>query len=144
MGEAGDAVSSPGAEAPSGRLLGMQQFEAEPGHSRVEFQAREEFYNPAGVVQGGFLAVMLDFTMGEAARSVVEPTMTPLTVEMKISYIQSAKAGKLIGKGRVVHKGRSIIFAEGTLSTEAGALVATGTSTWRILPRPGGARSKEG
>ena len=107
MGEAGDAVSSPGADAPSGRLLGMQQFEAEPGLSRVEFQAREEFYNPGGVVQGGFLAVMLDFTMGEAARSVVEPTMTPLTVEMKISYIQPAKAGKLIGKGRVVHKGRS-------------------------------------
>ena len=144
MAEAGDAVSSPGADAPSGRLLGMQQFEAEPGFSRVEFQAREEFYNPGGVVQGGFLAVMLDFTMGEAARSVVEPTMTPLTVEMKISYIQSAKAGKLIGKGRVVHKGRSIIFAEGSLLAEDGALVATATSTWRILPRPSGARSREG
>ena len=105
MGEAGDVVSSPGADAPSGRLLGMQQFEAETGHSRVEFQAREEFYNPAGVVQGGFLAAMLDMTMGEAARSVVEQTKTQMTLEMKISYIQSAakdgcctRAGQLFSR----------------------------------------------
>ena len=143
MSKAGDQVPSRAAEAPSGRLLGMQQFQAEPGHSRVEFQAREEFYNPAGVVQGGFLAAMLDNTMGPAARSVVAQTETQQTLEMKISYIQPAKAGKLIGKGRVLHKGRSIIFAEGSLMTEDGTLVATGTSTWRILPRPSGARSTE-
>ncbi len=144
MSETGNTVASPAADAPAGRLLGMQQFEAEPGHSRVEFQAREEFYNPGGVVQGGFLAVMLDFAMGEAARSMVEETKTPLTLEIKVSYIQPAKAGKLIGKGRVVHAGRSISFTEGTLSTEDGTLVATGTSTWRIVSRPGGTRSKEG
>ena len=144
MSEAGKAISSGGAESPAGRLLGMQMFEAEPGHSRVEFQAREELYNPGGVVQGGFLAAMLDFAMGAASRSVVERTMTRHTLEMKISYIQPAKAGKLIGKGRVVHKGRSVYFAEATLSTEEGALVATATSTWRIAPRPSGARSTEG
>ncbi len=144
MSEAGKVVPSRAAESPAGRLLGMQLFETEPGHRRVEFQAREEFYNPAGVVQGGFLAAMLDMTMGEAARSVVEQAKTQMTLEMKISYIQPAKAGKLTGKGRVLHKGRSIIFAEGSLMAEDGALVATGTSTWRILPRPSGARSKEG
>ncbi len=144
MGEAGKAMASRAAEAPSGRLLGMQAFEAEPGYSRVEFQAREEFYNPAGVVQGGFLATMLDFTMGAAAKSAVGQSNMARTIEMKISYVQPAKAGKLIGEGRVVHSGRSIAFAEGTLSTEDGTLVATATSTWRIVPRPSGARSKDG
>ncbi len=144
MSEVGKAIASGAAESPAGRLLGMQLFETEPGHRRVEFQAREEFYNPAGVVQGGFLAAMLDFTMGAAARSVIDKTETRRTLEMKVSYIQSTKAGKLIGEGRVVHKGRSVFFAEGSLMAEDGTLLATGTSTWRILPRPNGARSKEG
>ena len=144
MSEAGKPISSPAADAPSGKLLGLRQLEAEPGDSHMEFQARDALYNPAGVVQGGFLAAMLDFTMGGAARSVVERTKTQQTLEMKISLIQPVKAGKLIGKGRVLHKGRAIIFAEGALSTEDGTLVATGTSTWRIVTRPDGARRKKG
>ena len=43
---------------------------------------------------------------------------------------------ELIGEGRVVHKGRSIIFAEATLSAEDGSLIATGSSTWRVIPAP--------
>ena len=117
-------------------LLGWKPLEVESGRSRVEFQAKEEFYNPAGVVQGGFLAAMLDDTMGPAAASTVGPLEHVTTVEMKISFIRPAQAGKLIGDGRVVHKGRSIIFAEASLSTEDGSLVATATGTWRVVPAP--------
>ena len=36
------------------------------GQSSSRFTAREEFLNPAGQVQGGFLAAMLDDTLGPA------------------------------------------------------------------------------
>jgi uncharacterized protein (TIGR00369 family) len=53
---------------------------------------------------------------------------------MKVSFIQPAKAGKLIGEGHVVHRGKSVVFLEGSLSTEDGSLVATATATARLVP----------
>ncbi len=123
--------------SPGGKLLGVKPLEMEPDHSRVEFQAREEFYNPAGVVQGGFLAAMLDVTMSSATGALIREANIPLTLEMKVSFIQPAKAGKLIGEGHVVHRGRSVVFMEGSLSTEDGSLVATATATARLVPFKG-------
>jgi acyl-coenzyme A thioesterase PaaI-like protein len=47
-----------------------------------------------------------------------------------------AVSGELIGDGRVVHRGGSIAFLEGTLSNDAGEMVATATSTARIVRMP--------
>ena len=131
-----DAVAGKIPPPPHVVLLGSTFVHVEPGRARMEFQAREEFYNPMGTIQGGFLAAMLDDTMGPAAASTVGPQEHVTTIEMKVSYIRPAQAGKLIGDGRVVHKGRSIIFVEGSLSTEDGSVIATATGTWRVVPAP--------
>ena len=116
-------------------LLGWKPLEVEPGRSRVEFQAKEEFYNPAGVVQGGILAAMLDDTMWPAVGMLLSPHHHSTAVEMKVSFLRPARAGRIIGEGRVVHKGRSVVFMEGSLSAEDGSLIATATATWRIASR---------
>ena len=51
---------------------------------------------------------------------------------MKISFIRPAMPGTIFGNGRVVERGRSIAFLEGELRDAEGALLATGTSTFRI------------
>jgi uncharacterized protein (TIGR00369 family) len=52
---------------------------------------------------------------------------------MKVSFLRPARPGPLIAEGRVVHKTRTLAFVEGTLSTEDGDLIATGSATLRIL-----------
>jgi acyl-coenzyme A thioesterase PaaI-like protein len=52
---------------------------------------------------------------------------------MKVSFLRSARPGPIIAEGRVVHRTRSLAFLEGTLSTEDGDLIATGTATARIV-----------
>ena len=118
---------------PAAALLGWQPLTLEPGHVRVRYAAREEFYNPQGNVQGGFLAAMLDDTMGPALFTLLLLDRFAPTLEMKVSFLRPAKAGTLIGDGRVVQRSRSIAFLEGTLSTEDGELVATATATARIM-----------
>ncbi|MCH8026396.1 MAG: PaaI family thioesterase [Chloroflexi bacterium] len=129
-----DAVAGKVPPPPCAVLLDSTFVDVEPGRARMRFRAKEEFYNPAGVVQGGILAAMLDDTLGPAAASTVGPQEFVTTVEMKISFLRPAKAGELIGEGRVVHKGRSIIFVEGTLSAGGESPVATATGTWRVVP----------
>ena len=123
---------------PAPRLLGRRVIavDADGGTITVEFTAREEFCNSAGTIQGGFLAAMLDSTIGPALRATLAPGQRAPTVELKVSFIRPARIGTLIGHGRIVHKGGSIAFLEGQLHNTAGELVATATATARIVGAP--------
>jgi molybdopterin converting factor subunit 1 len=114
-------------------LLGMRPLRSEPGHMRFEFDAKDEFLNPAGVVQGGFLTAMLDEAMGPAALAQLGPGHFIPTLELKVSFLRPARAGRLIADGRVVHLGKSVAFLEGSLADDDGNVVATATATARVV-----------
>jgi len=124
-------------------LLGWTVIGAEQGRVRARFVGRKEFYNPGGFVQGGILAAMLDGVMGAAAVSLLKAGEGITTLEMKVRYMQSVKDVPVIGEGRVAHRGGSVIFMEGALTTEDGSLVATATATGRVLRLPSGAAGGE-
>ena len=46
--------------------ISIREVSPEAGTIEVEFEGKPEFTNPAGHIQGGFLAAMLDDTMGPA------------------------------------------------------------------------------
>jgi uncharacterized protein (TIGR00369 family) len=117
---------------PAAVLLGWEALHLEPGFVRVRFEAREEFYNPQGVVQGGILAAMLDDTLGPAGFTLLEEGMFAPTIGLNVTFVRPARAGHLIGEGRVVHRSRGFLHLEGTLTTEDGQLIATATATAAI------------
>ena len=82
---------------PAAMLLGFKLLEADPGAQtiRIEFQARSEFTNPIGDIQGGFLAAMLDDTLGPALVQTLGPGQFAPTLELKISFLKAAKPGTL-------------------------------------------------
>jgi uncharacterized protein (TIGR00369 family) len=120
---------------PAAALLGFKLLEVDPEHGtlRAQFEATAQFLNPVGDVQGGFLAAMLDDTMGPALVSTLGPDEFAPTLELKVSFLRPAKLGTLFGEGRVVSKGSSIAFLSGELRDPDGELVATATATARIV-----------
>ncbi len=56
---------------PAAKLLGWKVLEAKRGSGRirVQFEVVLDFTNPMGNIQGGFLAAMLDDTVGPALAS---------------------------------------------------------------------------
>jgi len=118
-------------------LLGMRPLHAEPGHVRFEFTATEQFLNPAGVVQGGFITAMLDETMGPAALSLLGPGHMVPTLELKVSFLRPVRPGRLVADGRVVHMGKSVGFLEGSLTDEDGDMVAAASATARVVKLEG-------
>ncbi len=121
---------------PAAALLGWNALELEPGHVRVRYTARPEFGNPQGAIQGGFLAAMLDDAMGPALFTLLGADQFAPTIEIKVSFLRPARPGPIIAEGRVVHRTRFLAFLEGTLATDEGDLIATGTATTRISGRP--------
>jgi uncharacterized protein (TIGR00369 family) len=120
---------------PVANLLGWQLEEIDPdaGTITVRFQAREEFTNPLGNVQGGILAAMLDDTMGPALVATLPPGKFTPTLEMKVSYFAPAKVGPLWGRGRVVKVGSTNAFVEADLVDSSDTLIARASATVRII-----------
>ncbi|MGH8860174.1 MAG: PaaI family thioesterase [Jatrophihabitantaceae bacterium] len=122
---------------PAVELLGFTLISADPdlGVAEVDFTGRPEFLNLMGYVQGGYLAAMLDAVSSTAVLAQLPADQLAPTIEMKTSFLRPAPAGRIVGHGRVVHRGRSIAFLEGSLSDPDGALLATSTATVRIVVR---------
>lgn len=120
---------------PCAELLGWQVVDARPaeGWIRIRFEGRPEFRNPAGFIQGGFLAAMLDDTMGPAMFVYSEGRLFTPTIEMHVSFLSPARPGPLYGEGRVVQAGKSIAFLEGQLMDLSGTLVARATASARLV-----------
>lgn len=130
---------------PAAVTLGWELSSVTPERGEIEvlFTATTAFTNPTGAVQGGFLAAMLDDTLGPALAATLPPTAFAPTLELKVNYLRPARPGRLVGRGRVVHRGGTIAFLSGELCDESGTVLATATATARIVqsalpPRPAG------
>jgi uncharacterized protein (TIGR00369 family) len=121
---------------PCAALLGWHVLDARPeeGWIRIGFMAKREFTNPAGFIQGGFLAAMLDDTMGPAVFVMTEGALYTATIDMNVSYLSPAKPGPLFGEGRVIQLGKSVGFIEATLGDATGTMIARATSSARLVP----------
>ncbi len=130
-----DAVAGRIPAPPAAQTLGwrLEEIDPEAGTVRIAFEARAEFANPVGAIQGGFLAAMLDDTMGPALVATLEPDQFAPTLELKVNFLRTANPGRIVGTGRVVHRGGTIAFLAGELCDDAGQLLATATATARIV-----------
>jgi len=103
-------------------------IDAEAGTIETTFEAGTAFTNPAGHVQGGFLAAMLDDTMGPALAATLAAGEIAPTLNLNVSFERPAKVGTLSGKGRVLKRGRDVCFLAGELYQD-GQRVASATAT---------------
>jgi hypothetical protein len=64
---------------PCAELLGWRLLDARPqeGWIKLAFEGKPEFCNPAGFIQGGILAAMLDDTRGRRRSSGLRASSTP-------------------------------------------------------------------
>src|SRR3990172_5923989 len=115
------------------KTLGIRILEVSPdaGTIDVEFEGRPEFTNPAGHIQGGLLAAMLDDTVGPLISSTLRAGEFAPTLNLNVSFAKPAIVGKLLGKGRIVRRGKDISILSGELY-QNDELIATATATVMI------------
>ncbi|MFT5578008.1 MAG: hypothetical protein ACI9WS_000760 [Paraglaciecola psychrophila] len=116
--------------APS-TYLGWEFVDAddEAGTATIAFNTTAQVCNKWGGIHGGMVSAMLDDVLSAAIGLKVEWGEIMPTLEMKTSFISAGKPGRLIGKGRLIKRGKSIGFAEASLYNEDGSLMATATCT---------------
>lgn len=102
--------------------------------ARYEFEAKRDFANPTGAIQGGFIAAMLDEAMSATAIIASNVTMNAPTLEMKISFLRPLFVGKASAEARILKWGKSTCFIEAELFDPQGQIVAKASATQ--APKP--------
>lgn len=104
---------------------------------RVVFAATpgQQHYNPLGTVHGGYAATLLDSCMGCAVHSTLKAGFLYTTLEFKVNLVRpmTAETGKVLAEGVIVHPGRRVATAEGTIKDSSGRLYAHASTTCLVL-----------
>jgi len=117
--------------------IAFTHVDAAAGTITTTFQPRPEFTNPAGHIQGGFLAAMLDDTMGPALAATLGAGQFAPTLNLNVSFERPAKVGTITGHGRVLKRGSDVCYLAGELYQD-GKRIASATATALIRAMPTG------
>jgi uncharacterized protein (TIGR00369 family) len=126
-----------GAHIPFVHHLGFTLEKFEGGESELHYAPLPEHLNSFDVTHGGAVMTFLDVIMATAARSI-EPELGVVTIEMKTSFLRLAKVpagARLVGRGLLLHRTRSMAFTEGRIYDVDGQLCATATGTFKYVVR---------
>ena len=104
------------------------------GRAVIEYEVGAHMCHSGGVAQGGFVCGWNDAAMAHATLSIA-PEMTPMSLELKVSYFAPARPGRVTAEGWIERRGRATCFAEGRLLDPAGKVLAKASSTIRLIPR---------
>jgi uncharacterized protein (TIGR00369 family) len=118
---------------------------SQPGRTVWRMRADERFTNPAGVVQGGFLAAFCDSAMGAASVTWARGRkVRSANAELKVSFFASVRPGGwLTCTSEVVSGGERVAFVEAEVIDDAGRKVARASSTYILAPREAGPAEDE-
>ncbi len=115
-------------------LIGEEVVRDTSGQTEVRVRVTPFLLNRSEVVHGGVICTLMDEAIGWAVYNSLEEGARAVTVELKINFLAAATRGTIIGRGRVIRKGKHLVTGEGDLLDQEGTLLARGLGTWMIIP----------
>ena len=101
----------------------------------MQFDVRPEFcHSDVTVAQGGFVPAWMKAAMAHVVGSASHGQFSVVILELKVTVASTAGPGQVVAEAWVLSMGRTIAFLEGQLSDPAGKLLATSSSTAKLVP----------
>jgi acyl-CoA thioesterase len=125
---------APGASiGPLGEMMRITSEAADPGCARYALRVTPELLNPHGVLHGGAVYTMVDYSMGAATMSVLPAGDICATIEIKVNYLAGVRDGTLTCETQIVKQGRRVVFLESRVRQDSGRLAATASGSFAII-----------
>jgi uncharacterized protein (TIGR00369 family) len=126
-------IDGPDQSSPFTRHLGLILLEWREDFARVGLDLQPFHLNRNGIAHGGVILSLIDDTAGAAGNwcSVPGNVRLSVTVDLSVSFVARAAAGRLVATGRVIGGGRSMFFVRTDVHDASGTLVGFGQSTHR-------------
>ena len=118
---------------PLGDMLGIVSEQKAPGRSRMRLTVDPTWNNPNGVLHGGVVYTLIDYSMGGAVTPGLAEGEHCATIDVHVNYLSSVREGTLWVDTTVVKQGRNIAFTESKVWDNGARLVATATGSMFIF-----------
>ena len=67
------------------------------------------------------------------AAATLAPDQFQSTLQLSVSFLRPVRPGRLVGRGRVVHRDGDLVSLEASLADPEGVVVATATAAARVI-----------
>jgi len=99
-------------------LMGIEIGGIGKGSATLRMPIRTDMLNGEDFLQGGLFTALADEAMVLAIYSLLDPEDRIATISESTTFMSGTQGGVLIGSGKVLKKGRRVIFAEGDITME--------------------------
>ena len=123
---------------PFAAQLGMEYAGGGDGWIKVRLPFKKENTTTADALHGGAIASLIDTTGSMAAWTTSEignPRFFCSTVAVSVNYLSGILAEDCVAEGRVLKRGKEIIYSDVRVMSASGKLCAQGNVIYRIIDR---------
>ncbi|HEX2030338.1 MAG TPA: PaaI family thioesterase [Actinomycetota bacterium] len=119
---------------PISHLTGLRPIEAGEGTAAFVLPSSGWLTSPIGTVQGGATAMLAETVLATAVQTTCPPRTAYAPLDVKVNYLRPvfADGRDLIGRARMVHRGKTLAVAHAQLENADGKTVAVATGTTLI------------
>jgi uncharacterized protein (TIGR00369 family) len=114
--------------------LGIEIVKRGDGEARLTMCADKRHLNDGGIVHGGSIATLADCAMGSALASTLDGDEQPVTVEVKVNFLEPGSEGVISATGILRRKGKRFTLLEAeVVQDETGEHIAYATATFTTI-----------
>jgi len=114
-------------------LMGIELGVTGKGSATLRMPIRPDMLNGEDFLQGGLFTALADEAMVLAIYPLLSPEERIATISECTTFMSGAREGVLVGTGRVIKKGRRVIFAEGEITIEGSdRILSRSTATFMV------------
>ena len=118
--------------------LGMAFIEGGEGWAKLRMAYQQENSTAMKALHGGAISSLIDTTGAMAAWTTAEiatPRYFGSTIGINVNYLSGAIGEDIFAEGRVLKRGKEVIYSDVRVTNAAGKLLAQGTVVYRIVER---------
>jgi uncharacterized protein (TIGR00369 family) len=111
-------------------LLDIDSSRSAEDSATASFLADERHLNQGGTVHGGAIATLIDSAMGAAVFAGSQEDERPVTIEIKVNYLEPGTTGLVTARAKVRRRGSRFTVLEAEVVQDDAVLAfATGSFT---------------
>ncbi|MDR1479980.1 MAG: PaaI family thioesterase [Planctomycetaceae bacterium] len=104
------------------KVVGAEILDVRIGYAKTSLKIEPKHHNAVGIVQGGVLFTLGDFSA--AVASHVGQNETLVAVECNISYLKPVGSGTIYGEAQKIAESKSLAYYETNITNESNDLIA--------------------
>jgi len=115
-------------------LLGIDVSRSDEGSATATLAVDDRHVNAGGTMHGGAIATLIDVAMGAAVFAGGSDDERPVTIEMKVNYLEAGDVGEVRATATVRRRGSRFTVLEAEV-VQGDRVLAFGTGSFTTVRR---------